>query len=155
MLTSSLNLERVVLGRWEHLTPAEAASVSLVVRGLSNRSAASARGVSASTFVNQLSAAYRKLGVMSRRELRARFGHYRNPAHESSCTAASPAALSSRMRSRGAQALTRREQEVLSYASAGYANKVIAAQLAVAISTVSTTLTRARRKGRVLAVVSD
>src|SRR5687768_12347373 len=84
-MLSSLNLERVALECWERLTPAEAASVSLVVRGLSNRSGAQARGVSASTFVNQLSAAYRKLGVTSRRELRARFGHGGPPAHESSC----------------------------------------------------------------------
>ncbi|HEY3495075.1 MAG TPA: helix-turn-helix transcriptional regulator [Polyangiaceae bacterium] len=54
------------LGR---LSPAERSAVELALRGLSNRSIAGARAASPSTIANQLSAAYRKLGVCGRREL--------------------------------------------------------------------------------------
>jgi DNA-binding NarL/FixJ family response regulator len=56
------------------LTPAERAVVELTVRGLSNAAIARKRCSSPRTVANQLAAIYKKLGVGSRRELRARVG---------------------------------------------------------------------------------
>jgi DNA-binding CsgD family transcriptional regulator len=53
------------------LSPAEHAVASLALRGRSNNEIGRLRGTSARTIANQLSAIYRKLGVSSRRELRA------------------------------------------------------------------------------------
>ena len=54
------------------LTAAEGQVARLVMEGLSNREIAQRRGSSLRTIVNQLAGIYRKLGVGSRRELRAR-----------------------------------------------------------------------------------
>jgi DNA-binding CsgD family transcriptional regulator len=109
------------------LTAAERTIVALIASGLSNDVVAAARGCSRSTVANQLTAAYRKLGISSRRELCALFSHERQRAARSSF-------------------LTEREQQVLSFAEFGLSNKLIAHSLGLSISTVSTTLTRARRK---------
>jgi DNA-binding CsgD family transcriptional regulator len=54
---------------YEALTQSERGVVRLVMRGWSNSRIAAARGTSPRTIANQLGAAYRKLGVQSRREL--------------------------------------------------------------------------------------
>jgi DNA-binding CsgD family transcriptional regulator len=54
------------------LTASERTVVELVLRGWSNSRIAAERGTSSRTIANQLGAAYRKLGVRSRRELVAR-----------------------------------------------------------------------------------
>ena len=56
------------------LTAAERAVVELTLSGLSNVAIASKRQCSPRTVANQLAVAYKKLGISSRRELRARFG---------------------------------------------------------------------------------
>jgi len=56
------------------LSAAERAVVELTVEGLSNAAVARERRCSPRTVANQLAAAYKKLGVGSRRELRAKFG---------------------------------------------------------------------------------
>ena len=56
------------------LTESERAVAALAATGLSNADIARRRKCSARTVANQLAAVYRKLGVTSRRELRARFG---------------------------------------------------------------------------------
>jgi DNA-binding CsgD family transcriptional regulator len=56
------------------LTEAEGSVVELVLLGLSNDAIATRRRCSSRTVANQLSAAYRKLGVSGRRELRAKAG---------------------------------------------------------------------------------
>jgi DNA-binding CsgD family transcriptional regulator len=109
------------------LTPAESMLVDLVARGLSNDELASARGASRSTIANQLTRVYRKLGVTGRRELCALIGRERVPQ---------PAP----------KFLSRREREVLTFADFGHSNKLIAHSLGLSVSTVSTMLTRARRK---------
>jgi DNA-binding CsgD family transcriptional regulator len=109
------------------LTRAERETLELVGLGLTNQRLAAVRGVSLGTVANQLTAAYRKLRVGGRRELRARL------------RASSPAPVP-------AVSLTSREREVLSLVDRGESNKVIAYSLGVALSTVSTILTRARRK---------
>ena len=55
------------------LTPAERAVVELAASGLSNAAIARRRHATPRTIANQLAAAYKKLGVGSRRELRAKF----------------------------------------------------------------------------------
>jgi DNA-binding CsgD family transcriptional regulator len=55
------------------LTPAERAVVELAASGLSNAAIARRRQSTPRTIANQLAAAYKKLGVGSRRELRAKF----------------------------------------------------------------------------------
>ncbi|MBL9218685.1 MAG: response regulator transcription factor [Opitutaceae bacterium] len=55
------------------LSRAEAAVVALLTRGLSNGEIARAQGKSLGTIKNQLSSAYRKLGVRSRTRLMAVF----------------------------------------------------------------------------------
>jgi DNA-binding CsgD family transcriptional regulator len=55
------------------LTPAEAAVVSQVVRGLTNKEVARALRKSDLTVKNQLTAVYRKLGVKRRFQLIAQF----------------------------------------------------------------------------------
>jgi len=117
----------------KRLTPAEREVVDLAVLGYSNRQLALRRCVSESTVVNQLSSAYRKLGVTSRREL---------------CALALRSSSRPKQRTRPDVSLTRREQLALDRAEAGLSNKLIADSLGVAISTVSTMLTRARRKLR-------
>lgn len=56
----------------EQLTAAETQVAHLAARGLSSERIAKLRGSRARTVANQLAAAYRKLGVSGRRELRAR-----------------------------------------------------------------------------------
>jgi DNA-binding CsgD family transcriptional regulator len=53
------------------LTPGERQVVRLAAEGLSNAAIARRRGRSPRTVANQLAAAYRKLGITSRRELQA------------------------------------------------------------------------------------
>jgi DNA-binding CsgD family transcriptional regulator len=110
------------------LTRAERETLELVGRGLTNERLAAVRGVSLGTVANQLTSAYRKLRVGGRRELRARLR-----APSAAPTPAGP--------------LTSRERQILSLADRGASNKVIAFGLGISISTVSTILTRARRKG--------
>lgn len=110
------------------LTPSERAVIELVARGLSTARVALLRGVSIYTISNQLTTAYRKLRVGGRRELRA---------------AASTRVRVARPNQR---LLSPRELQVLALAENGHANKVIAPIVGVGISTVSTLLTRARRK---------
>jgi DNA-binding CsgD family transcriptional regulator len=112
------------------LTPAESELVELTRLGLSNRELAARRRSSLRTVENQLAAAYRKLGVASRRELCA-------VEQPGGATSPAPGLTAS---------LTAREHQVLAAAKAGQSNKCIAYALGVTISTVSTTLTRARRK---------
>jgi DNA-binding NarL/FixJ family response regulator len=111
------------------LSFSERAVVELVMLGFSNHAIASVRGVSARTIAHQLTNAYKKLGVGSRRELLA------VAAAPTRALDATPAGL-----------LSFREQQVLARANLGCANKVIAYALSLSISTVSTVLTRARRK---------
>lgn len=54
------------------LSSAERAVVELALRGLSNREIAARRGCALRTIANQLASAYGKIGIGSRRELRAR-----------------------------------------------------------------------------------
>jgi DNA-binding CsgD family transcriptional regulator len=54
------------------LSRSEQEVVRLAARGLSNNAIAAQRSCSIHTIANQLSSAYRKLGVSGRRELRAR-----------------------------------------------------------------------------------
>jgi DNA-binding CsgD family transcriptional regulator len=56
----------------ERLTAAERAVVQRALAGASNAEIARARRTSVRTIANQLSSAYRRLGVKSRRELAAR-----------------------------------------------------------------------------------
>jgi DNA-binding CsgD family transcriptional regulator len=106
--------------------------VELAKRGLSNHDIAVWRGVSVRTVAGQLSSAYAKLQVHSRRELIAqRFG---------------PEAQATPIRPAFTRRLTPREAEALSLVYQGRSNKAIAAALGCTLSTVSTLLTRARRK---------
>jgi DNA-binding NarL/FixJ family response regulator len=59
--------------RLARLTPSECSVVLLAARGFSNPRIAELRDASAKTIANQLNAAYSKLGVSGRRELRALF----------------------------------------------------------------------------------
>jgi DNA-binding CsgD family transcriptional regulator len=106
--------------------------VELAKRGLSNHDIAAARGVSVRTVAGQLSSAYAKLGVHSRRELKAQ--------------RSGSEALAAPIRPVVTRRLTPREAEALSLVYQGCSNKAIAAALGCSISTVSTLLTRARRK---------
>jgi DNA-binding CsgD family transcriptional regulator len=54
------------------LTGAEREAVRLAADGLSDRDIAALRGTTASTVSKQMTAAYRKLGLTGRRELRTR-----------------------------------------------------------------------------------
>lgn len=123
--------EHPLLRMLERLTPAEGQLVVLAVLGLSNQELAHRRHISESTAVNHLSSAYRKLGVASRRELRALIN--------GSCEA-------SERRAWFVRSLSPRELVVLQCAEQGQSNKLIAHSLGVAISTVATLLARARRK---------
>jgi DNA-binding CsgD family transcriptional regulator len=64
--------EETLAERAERLTPSERAVVALAVAGRSNGAIASLRGSSRRTIANQLAAAYDKLGLSGRRELRAK-----------------------------------------------------------------------------------
>ena len=56
------------------LTQAERAVAELAASGLSNAAIARRRRCAPRTIANQLAAIYKKLGIESRRKLRARFG---------------------------------------------------------------------------------
>ena len=56
------------------LTRAERETVRLAADGHSDRDIAALRGTTASTVSKQIAAAYRKLGLTGRRDLRARLG---------------------------------------------------------------------------------
>jgi DNA-binding NarL/FixJ family response regulator len=58
-----------VLASLDRLSSGERAVIVLALRGLSNRQIAAIRGRSVRTVINQLGAAYEKLGIQSRREL--------------------------------------------------------------------------------------
>src|SRR6478609_1161191 len=123
------------------LTEGERATILLALAGSSNQQISVARGVSPHTVANQLTSAYRKLRVTSRRELRAKWSRLPLEGVE---TAAGAAEFD---HDTGAtELLSLREKQVLDFARSGYANKVIGPMLGIATSTVSTLLTRARRK---------
>jgi DNA-binding CsgD family transcriptional regulator len=111
------------------LTPSQSAVAELAALGLSNQTIASQRGTSRRTVAHQLTIAYAKLGVTGRRELCARAGR--------------PVIL---VAGAGTPPLSEREQEVVVRAGLGQSNKVIAFSLGRSVSTVSTLLSRARRK---------
>jgi len=67
--------ERALPRGVEELTPSERAVVTLVLRGHSNLEIARIRETSPYTVSNQLSAIYRKVGVSSRRELKAKLSN--------------------------------------------------------------------------------
>ena len=56
---------------WPQLSPAERATVELVLQGLSTAAIGQRRGVRPETAARQLNSAYQKLGVRSRGELAA------------------------------------------------------------------------------------
>ncbi len=114
-----------------NLTQAERALVEAAALGLSNRELAERRRTTEQTVANQLTIAYRKLGVASRRELRALLGTS-NPKEQP--------------RPEPPRSLTPREWTMLCRVEEGLSNKLIAHTLGVSISTVATTLTRGRRK---------
>jgi DNA-binding CsgD family transcriptional regulator len=114
------------LARVELLTAAEVHAVALATSGASNAEIARARGTTARTVANLLARAYRKLGVASRRELVAKLAHGACAPDE--------------------QALAPRDLEILARLARGDANKVIAYELALAVSTVADRLARIRRK---------
>jgi DNA-binding CsgD family transcriptional regulator len=117
---------------WPCLTPCERVIVELLALGFSNRSIAAQRGVSKHTVTKQLTALYTKLGVASRREFRALLGPRGAKDDEDS-------------RAR-ARFLSDREHQIVFLVGRGQSNKLIASALGLSISTVSTLLTRARRK---------
>ena len=71
VLTFAAPKEPRLLPGTQQLTPSERTIVDLALAGFSNSEIAKLRGTSTGTIGNQLSAIYRKLGVGSRRELRA------------------------------------------------------------------------------------
>ncbi len=133
MAKPAANLASSLLSPSAELTQAERQIVKLALQGLSNQAVAGVRGASVRTVAHQLSAAYRKLRVRCRREL---WALYHEPDTIEGLTPA------------GARALSRRELEVLRFVKAGRSNKIIADSLGIRLSTVSTTLSRARRKLR-------
>lgn len=110
------------------LTEAEQRVVRLVLVGFSNREIAVLRSAAQRTIENQLTSAYKKLGLSGRRELRALHGERTQSLRSS------------------AFALTARELKILELVDIGQSNKVIASVMGVSVSTISSTLTRARRK---------
>jgi DNA-binding NarL/FixJ family response regulator len=72
ILTFPLPREPGTSDSYDALTQSERGVVELVMQGWSNSRIAAERGTSSRTIANQLSAAYRKLGVQSRRQLIAR-----------------------------------------------------------------------------------
>jgi len=115
------------------LSDAERTVVSLAITGVSNVDIARARRRSVRTVANQLGAAYRKLGLSGRRELRARVGDAEEPA----------AYRRFRLRS-----LSARELDVLDRVTRGLSNKAIAIELELSLSSVSCYVMRARSKER-------
>jgi DNA-binding NarL/FixJ family response regulator len=71
--------EQSLAERTARLTPSERAVVALAVAGRSNDAIAAERRSSPRTIANQLAAAYEKLGLSGRRELRARLRGRRPP----------------------------------------------------------------------------
>lgn len=65
------------------LSPAELESLSALARNEHSRDAASERGVSEQTIKNELTSAYRKLGVRSRTGAFRRLGWLKPPVHHS------------------------------------------------------------------------
>jgi DNA-binding NarL/FixJ family response regulator len=112
-----------------NLTWSERWVLQLAAQGLSNAAIARMRGTSVRTVANQLAASYEKLKIRGRRELKASLLVSRN----------SPELARERR-------LTFRERQVMRYADLGHTNKLIAYSLRISLSTVSTLLTRARRK---------
>jgi DNA-binding CsgD family transcriptional regulator len=130
------------------LTQAERAIIELAARGLTNQELASSRGVSERTVANQLTLAYRKLRIAGRRELRAKLGcgvRASVPCPDAFPAGHSPPPLPAPS-DRLPRGLSSRERQVLSLVDLGQSNKLIAYSLGLSVSTVSTTLTRARRK---------
>jgi DNA-binding CsgD family transcriptional regulator len=124
--------ERVPQWTDTSLTSAEQEIIELTLLGLSNRELAERRNATVGTIANQLHTACTKLGVRGRRELKA-------------------AALFSEDTPRPARrmlagALTPRQRQIIERADAGQSNKSIAYDLGTSTSTVSTLLTRARRR---------
>jgi len=98
----------------------------MIGRGWSNEQVARARGCSARTVAHQVTLAYRKLGVTSRRELQALLGSVSLPMDHRS--------------------ISPRQLEVLALVLSGHSNKAIAGALSLSLSSVAVSLSRARRK---------
>jgi len=128
----SLPLDRALERRFSlaELTEAEQRVVRLAMVGLSNRAIAALRSSAQRTIENQLTSAYKKLGLSGRRELKA-------------LGAEAPRAPRGR-----SLALTHRELRILELVDTGQSNKVIASAMGVSLSTISSTLTRVRQKLR-------
>lgn len=126
---------------WARLTPCERVIAELLALGFSNQRIAAQRGVSKHTVTKQLTMLYTKLGVTSRREFRALL--------------APPAAAVDEHSRATARCLSDREHQIVSLVGRGQSNKLIASALGLAISTVSTLLTRARRKLALATPVQD
>lgn len=116
------------------LTKGEHVVAVLAARGLSNDQIARERGCSSRTVANQLASVYRKLRLSGRRELRAW------------SLASAPNEARRLHRELDESRLTARERQVLAYVELGHSNKLIAATLGLAVSTISSLLSKARRK---------
>jgi DNA-binding CsgD family transcriptional regulator len=120
------------------LTPAELDILEKVALGHSNATIARARDRSVGTVAKQVTQVLRKLGVTTRRELwallrRDLFADVAPPRLRSSTSVSF---------------LTQREYEVWQRVEAGHSNKLIAAELGVAESTIGVLVCRARAKLR-------
>jgi DNA-binding NarL/FixJ family response regulator len=105
------------------LSRAEREVVQLMLQGESNGAIAFRRGTSVRTIANQLSAAYRKLGVGSRAELARAI----LPSDSRS--------LSTMSERWSMQGLTPRECQVAAYVATGHSNKQVAITLGLSVST--------------------
>jgi DNA-binding NarL/FixJ family response regulator len=117
----------------ERLTHAETEVVRAALTGATNSEVAAKRQTSLRTVANQLASAYRKLGVCSRSELAVRI-------------AAAGLRHQGRRIAGVLRALTPRERAVARLVATGQSGKVIAYELGVAESTVSSILGSMRRK---------
>ena len=112
------------------LSRSERDILSQIAAGASNSEIAAARGTSVNTIAKQTSSVLRKLRVSSRRGLVALWH----------ATASEPSLDLAQV------SLTDCERRVVVLAMTGTSNKLIAAELGLAIGTVATLLSRARRK---------
>lgn len=148
------------------LTSAEVTVAELAARGLSNIAIAALRDCAPRTVANQLAVVYQKLRVSGRRELRA-FLSYRGPSSlpdqapwpngtSSPQLSADARPLLARNSSlgkvanpptrAGARPLSSRELQILVRTGQGQSNKLVAHELGISSSSVSTYLRRARGK---------
>lgn len=118
-----------------NLTSIEMDIFAQIVRGRSNAAIAGARQRSVETVRKQVATMFRKLGVSTRRELRALLGGQIAHAAASPTPSLAPETL-----------LSGRELEVLRRVAQGQSNKRIAGELGVTESTIGVLLHRARAK---------